>query len=88
MKLFLIPALALALTGCGDEKPENIFEPVDIDLSAIKTPEEDAALTVIRLGYDRWVVACAYSMAKDGKTIDEALEQCPAKFDLDKEDAA
>lgn len=85
-RLLIIPILALALNGCSTDcrSPIGIFEAPKLPAGVLKTPEEDAAITVLKLGYDRWVVACAFAVAKDGKSLDEAMKKCVADFDLEK----
>lgn len=48
------------------------------------TPEEEGAVAMIQMGYDRWVVACAYQTAKDGGTLEQARNDCVVDFHLPK----
>jgi hypothetical protein len=70
---WVIMLAALALSACG--KP----------LAKPMTTQEQAAVEMLRLGYDRWAVACAFTSAKQGRSIDEAQRSCRVDFNLGKE---
>jgi hypothetical protein len=68
----LIILAAMALSGCVGQKP----------CPPAPNPAEQAAVFMVRMGYDRWVVACAYAAAKDGRSFNEADQNCRVDFHL------
>lgn len=87
MKIILIIA-ALALAGCHEDRSQEA--PIE-DLTnwpvpepdlAMPSPEERAALEMLRMGYDRWVVSCAFDYGRKGRSRLEAEHKCRADFHL------
>lgn len=44
--------------------------------------QERAAVYMLQLGYDKWVVACAYTVGRDGGSLEQADQTCRVEFDL------
>lgn len=66
--------LAATLSGCGRPSADHVKPPI--------APEEYAAVQMVRLGYDRWVAVCAYTIGKDGGSASAAQKACLVDFHL------
>lgn len=85
-KVFLISGCVSIGVGLGsnlsklDQKSESVTSETSMDRKM--TSKEFAAIELIRLGYNDWVVVCSYAMAKDGKSLAETKKKCSVDFGL------
>lgn len=70
-------ATALAVTLCAC-KPDN---PAPQSREAVQRQKDELAGYLLRLGHGRWMVACAFEVAKSGGNRETATKQCAVDLD-------
>lgn len=78
--------MSLVLAACGGEGQSPDHDAVTVDLKEVGDNDEKnralALLELHQLGYDEWVIKCAYAHARDDKPVEEAIENCGLGTDV------